>query len=91
VTIRYPPVAVPGCCRNALGVERYRLTCVECGRFLTDVRIERDLLGRDVILSLNGFCAHVSAAQLERELDAVLERRSHLPVAIERIGEAGAG
>ena len=69
-------------------MERYRLTCSECGRFLTDVRIERDLLGRDVILSLNGFCAHVSPAQLERELDEVLAQRSGLPVAIEAIGEA---
>jgi hypothetical protein len=40
-----------------------------------------------VILSLNGFYAHISPAQLERELEDVLERRSRLPVSIEAIGE----
>jgi hypothetical protein len=69
-------------------MERYRPTCKQCGRYLTEVQVERDLLGRDVNLSLYAFCVHVSVGQVERELDAILTRRSQLPVSVEALGRA---
>lgn len=69
-------------------MQRFRLTCRECGRFLTDVYVESDFLGRDVVFSLNGFCAHVSDHELERDVDAVLSGYSRLPIRVEALDQA---